>query len=159
MPKSQMKLPLTSGKREARTQFAALCFKSVKRKQKTRVLLISSRRSGRWVIPKGWPMNGKTPAQSALREAYEEAGVRGRPINQCVGHFSYKKRISDKSSVLCIVAVYPVKVDDILTDYPEHGARQRVWLSPSKAAERVSDPTLKPILRNFDPLKLAAMPA
>ena len=159
MSNKQMKLKIKSTKGGVRAQFAALCFKRLKKQRKTRVLLISTRRTGRWVIPKGWPVNGKTPGQSALREAYEEAGVVGTPYEQCLGHFSYRKRIPEESAVPCVVAVYPVKVDRMLSDYPESGERQQVWLSPSKAAKRVSDPALKPILRNFDPKMLAAVRA
>ncbi len=156
MPKKQLKPEFKSGNGTVRAQFAALCFKRLEKEKKTRVLLISTRRTGRWIIPKGWPIKGKTPGQSALREAYEEAGVKGTPYEQCVGHFTYSKHIPDDSAVPCIVAVYPVKVDSLQADYPELGERKRIWLSPSKAAECVSDPALKPILRNFDPGKLAA---
>lgn len=153
--KQQMKLSIKSKKGEVRAQFAALCFKWSKKEKKTQVLLVSTRRTGRWVIPKGWPINGKTPGQSALREAYEEAGVKGTSFEQCVGHFAYHKRGNGKSMIPCIVAVYPVKVESLKKKFPELGEREMIWLSPSKAAKRVSDPALKPILRSFDPRKLS----
>lgn len=157
--KKQMRLSVGLKKGEARAQFAALCFKLCKKDKEPQILLVSSRRTGRWVIPKGWPINGKTPGQSALREAYEEAGVKGISFEQCIGHFSYQKRIQSKDKVPCIVAVYPVKVNSLKKKFPELGERKLAWLSPSKAAKKVSDPALKPILRNFNPNKLAFMRA
>jgi len=71
-------LPLSlhgAAKGEVRTQFAALPFRV--KEDKVQVLLITSRGTGRWIVPKGWPMEGKTPAESALQEAWEEAGVQG----------------------------------------------------------------------------------
>jgi 8-oxo-dGTP pyrophosphatase MutT (NUDIX family) len=72
-----------SPKREVRTQFGALCYRV--RRGKTQILLITSRTRGRWIIPKGWPSEGLTPAQSALQEAWEEAGVTGRVQDVCLG--------------------------------------------------------------------------
>jgi 8-oxo-dGTP pyrophosphatase MutT (NUDIX family) len=75
-------LPISVGggkKSDVRTQFAALCYRVVKKKVK--VLVISSRGTGRWIVPKGWPMDGKTPADAALQEAWEEAGVIGKVVS------------------------------------------------------------------------------
>ena len=148
----QARLSIRSKKPEVRAQFAALCFQLSKKKP--RILLVSTRGTGRWVLPKGWPINGKTPAQSALREAFEEAGVAGKPFEQCMGHYSYTKYIKIDQPVPCIVAVFPIEVDKLNEDFPELGQRKLVWLSPEKAAKRVSEPELKPILRDFDPRKL-----
>ena len=66
-------------KSESRTQFGALCFRRSKtQKAGVELLLVSSRDTGRWIIPKGWPMDRETPAAAAAMEAWEEAGVRGR---------------------------------------------------------------------------------
>ncbi len=154
----QAKLTFKSGKSDVRAQFAALCYRWFKKKKQARILLVSSRRSGRWVLPKGWPIAGRTPAQSALREAYEEAGVKGTPLDQCMGHYAYTKQMNGKAPVPCIVAVYPVKVEQLLPDYPEFGERERIWLSPAKTAQRIREPALKPILRDFDPRNLIAKP-
>ena len=54
-------------------------------------LLITSRGTGRWIIPKGWPMPGRTLAQAALREAYEEAGIRGIVETSSIGSYQYYK--------------------------------------------------------------------
>ena len=74
-------------KDELRIQFAALCWRG--KRGKLQVLLITSRGSKRWIIPKGWPMEGKTPAASALVEAWEEGGVVGQARGQGLGVYSY----------------------------------------------------------------------
>ncbi|MEM7599457.1 MAG: NUDIX hydrolase [Pseudomonadota bacterium] len=139
-------------KTDVRTQFAALCYRVVDGKVK--VLLITSRRTGRWIIPKGWPVDGKTPIESALTEAWEEAGVEGRVSGDCLGLFSYQKNIEDADELPCVAMVYPLKVKTLAANYPEKGQRKRRWMSPKKAAEKVDEPELARILKNFDPERL-----
>lgn len=139
-------------KTDVRTQFAALCYRVVDGKVK--VLLITSRRTGRWIIPKGWPVDGKTPIESALTEAWEEAGVEGRVSGDCLGLFSYQKNIEDADELPCVAMVYPLKVKTLAANYPEKGQRKRRWMSPKKASEKVDEPELARILKNFDPERL-----
>jgi len=139
-----------AGKRDVRTQFAALCYRMVDGKPE--VLLITSRRSGRWILPKGWPMDGKTPAESAATEAWEEAGVQGKVHPRCLGLFSYHKEMTaQEPSLPCVAMVYALRVKSLSTKYPEAGQRKRKWLRPKRAAERVAEPELAHILRKFDP--------
>ncbi|MFK7876217.1 MAG: NUDIX hydrolase [Paracoccaceae bacterium] len=145
-------LPLSLGrqhKKEVRSQFAALCYKV--QNDKVRVLLVTSRRTGRWIIPKGWPMDGKTPAETAAQEAWEEAGVQGKVRDMCLGLFSYRKVLEDADDLPCVAMVYPVKVKSLATIFPETGQRKRKWVSRKKAAQMVSEPELARILRDFDP--------
>jgi 8-oxo-dGTP pyrophosphatase MutT (NUDIX family) len=155
-----LQTPLRIGgavKSESRTQFGALCFRRSKTKKAgVEVLLVSSRDTGRWIIPKGWPMDRETPAAAAAMEAWEEAGVRGRVHDTCIGHYSYHKWIDEELSLPVIVAVFPVEVLRIDDDFPEAGQRQRKWLSPKKAARRVSEPELRHILSRFDASHLRA---
>ncbi|MEL7255706.1 MAG: NUDIX hydrolase [Pseudomonadota bacterium] len=137
------------GKTDVRTQFAALCYKVIDGKVK--VLMVTSRGTGRWIIPKGWPADGKTPIESALTEAWEEAGVEGRVTGECLGLFSYQKNVNDADDLPCVAMVYPVKVKSVSANYPEKGQRRRRWMSLKKAAERVDEPELARILKNFDP--------
>lgn len=148
-------LPLSvalRSKRDMRTQFAALCYRI--KNDKPEVLLITSRGRKRWILPKGWPEAGLTPAQGALREAWEEAGVKGRARDICLGVFTYLKLDARATRLPCLALVYPVKVAKLVKDYPEAGQRRRKWVSPKRAASMVSEPELKEILRNFDPRRL-----
>lgn len=139
----------TYDKRDVRSQFAALCYR-VKNKR-VEVLMITSRRSGRWIVPKGWPMPGKTPAQTAATEAWEEAGVHGKVHDQCLGVFSYHKAFTEEDGAPCLAMVYPVKVKALATKYPEAGQRRRKWMSLKKAADKVAEPELAQILKQFKP--------
>jgi len=139
-------------KSDVRTQFAALCYRI--NKSKVDVLLITSRRSGRWIVPKGWPMDGLTPAQCALQEAWEEAGVVGKAQDRCLGLYSYNKFLTSKLGFPCVAMVYPVLVKSLKSEYPESDQRRRKWFSLKKAAARIGEPELARILRDFDPKML-----
>ena len=141
-----------TSKRDVRTQFAALCYRV--HNDETQILLVTSRQSGRWIIPKGWPMEGETPAQSAATEAYEEAGVEGKTYNVCLGLYSYTKIMDGTDDLPCAVSVFPVKVKKVLKSYPEAKERRRKWFSVKKAASRVREPELRKILKHFDPALL-----
>lgn len=154
MPKPQRQRPLriaTGLKRETRTQFAALPFRVSKKKGKAaiEVLLVSSRDSGRWIIPKGWPIDGMTPADAAAQEAWEESGAKGRVHDACIGLYSYNKWLDEDLSLPVIVAVFALKVEKLDDDYPEVAERRRKWMSLKKAAARVVEPELKQMLEGF----------
>lgn len=139
-----------AAKRDVRTQFGALCYRI--RDDKPQVLLVTSRNSRRWIIPKGWPMDGETPAEAALTEAQEEAGVEGKASNICLGLFTYTKIMDgDDDDLPCAVSVFPVKVKRLHADYPEMRERERKWFSLKKAAARVREPELREIINNFNP--------
>ncbi|MFK7869608.1 MAG: NUDIX hydrolase [Roseobacter sp.] len=145
-------LPLSipiAQKGDVRSQFAALCYRV--RKDKVEVLIITSRGQNRWIVPKGWPMEGKTPAQSAETEAWEEAGVLGKSDGRCLGVYSYLKEMRNALDVPCIAMVYAVEVSKLQDDYPEKGQRDRQWVSRKKAARLVDEPELARIIRDFDP--------
>lgn len=152
--KPPLQSPLSIGstaKSESRIQFGALCFRRTKtNKAGLEVLLVSSRDTGRWIIPKGWPIDRETPAAAAAMEAWEEAGVRGRAFDTCIGHYAYHKFIDEEFSMPVIVAVFPIEVLRMDDDFPEAGQRKRKWLSPKKASRRVSEPELRDLLARFD---------
>lgn len=136
------------GKTDVRTQFAALCYRI--RKDKVEVCIITTRRTKRWILPKGWPMHKQTPAQAAATEAWEEAGLTGKAYDRCLGVYTYKKDIG--SDILPVVTlVYPVKVTAVHNDWPEAHQRRRKWVSLSKAAAKVKEPELKRIIASFTP--------
>lgn len=136
-------------KSDVRTQFGALCWR--RRNGKVQVLLVTSKRSRRWIVPKGWPQDGATPAQAATTEAWEEAGAKGKAQATCLGIFSYLKVMPDGESLPCVVAVFPFKVTKLATEWPEQEFRKRRWVSPKKAAALVQEKELAGILLNFDP--------
>lgn len=136
-------------KSDVRTQFGALCFRMVRGKPE--VLLVTSRRTKRWIVPKGWPMDGKTPSESAEIEAWEEAGVRGKVYDRCLGVYSYRKSMEDDEDLSCVTMIYAMKVREFAANYPEVEERKRKWLRPKKAAALVDEPDLAHMIRNFDP--------
>lgn len=153
--RSPRQLPITLGgapKTELRAQFAALCWRV--HEGGTQVLMITSRGTRRWILPKGWAMDGLTPAEATAVEAWEEAGVEGDVVDQCLGIYSYDKDVEDRGSLPCIAMVYPIEVKSLAKKYPEASQRRRKWMSPKRAAERVAEPELAQILRDFDPAML-----
>lgn len=151
-PKQRPVLLEDNTKRDVRTQFGAVCWRL--KDGDVQLLLITSRGSGRWIIPKGWPVDQATPAEAAMTEAWEEAGVKGRASPICLGIFSYSKELSPGETLPCVVAVFPVRVDSLKKNYPERTSRQRRWFSPKKAAKLVDEPELATMLRHFDPAKV-----
>lgn len=123
-------------------QVAALCTRTIDGKRK--VLLITSRETKRWVIPKGWPMKGLTDAEAATREAWEEAGVSEfKLLKKPIGYFHYNKRMGNGVSLPTKVSVFRLKVLDMKKKFPEKGQRKLVWVSPKRAAAMVREPELK----------------
>lgn len=132
------------------TQYAALCYRRDET-GKIRVLLITSRDTGRWVLPKGWPIAGKSAASSAAQEAFEEAGVQGVVGDHCIGVYSYGKVLGSRKIIPCVVAIYPLLVTNLKSSFPEKGQRKLKWFKPQVAATKVAEPELAVILAAFDP--------
>ena len=139
-------------KTDMRTQFAALCWRV--KNGKPQILMVTSRGTNSWIIPKGWPMTGITPSEGAAQEAWEEAGVKGKIFDRSLGLFSYLKKIDKRTSVPVVAMVFPLKVKKLAKDFPEAGQRKRKWVSPKKAAAMVREPELAHILGSFDPRHL-----
>ncbi|MBP1876335.1 8-oxo-dGTP pyrophosphatase MutT (NUDIX family) [Ensifer adhaerens] len=134
-----------------RQQCGALCFRYKEGGSEIEVLVITSRESRRWIIPKGWPMKGKKPYEAAAIEAWEEAGVRGKVKKKSVGSYTYLKELDDGNVAPCIVEMFQIEVTEISTDFKERGQRVFDWVSPSEAAGRVREIELKSLLVNFNP--------
>lgn len=113
------------------------------------VLLVTSRDTRRWIIPKGWSKKGVEPHEMASIEAFEEAGVRGKVKKKPIGEYRYDKRLDDGSTIACSVSVHPLEVTTILTNWPEQGQRERRWLSPADAMVLVAEPDLTAILQKL----------
>jgi len=118
------------------------------------VLLLTSRDTGRWVLPKGWPMKGKKPHLSARREALEEAGVIGPIGKRSIGIFHYPKRLADGEVVTCEVHVYPLAVEGQRKRWRERHERTQQWFTPEEAARVVDEPELAALLQAFSLLNV-----
>lgn len=135
-------------------QVAALVYR--REEDCLRVLVITSRGTGRWIVPKGWPQVGRTFAQTALREAYEEAGVRGDVAPDPIGSYRYSKMDLPPERInQFTVAVFAVQFTGQEKNWPEREQRVCEWVSAEEAARRVEEPELKDILRHFGDSALA----
>lgn len=114
------------------------------------VLLITSRQTGRWVVPKGNLMLGKAPHEAAAIEAEEEAGVRGIVSPLPLGHFYYDKYYKDGRVALALVDLFPMKVTEMLKRWIEIDQRQRRWFAATAAASAVNEAELGELIRRFD---------
>ena len=132
-------------KHQDQTQFAALPCR-LSQDGRREVMLVTSRGTGRWIIPKGWPIKGLKPGEVAAVEAWEEAGLRGRVAGKKpVGSFFYAKQI-EKDPLLCQVDVYLLWVDEQLDDWPERAERQTQWFGVPEAAGLVDEGGLSEII-------------
>jgi 8-oxo-dGTP pyrophosphatase MutT (NUDIX family) len=114
------------------------------------VMPLTSRDTGRWVIPKGWPMPGRKPCQVAKQEAFEEAGLIGKLVSkQPVGSYHYMKVLSPGQQMLCEVLVFLFEVDYQLEDWPEKSERETSWFEPREAAALVAEGGLSEIIRRL----------
>ncbi|WP_419816882.1 DUF47 family protein [Glacieibacterium sp.] len=113
------------------------------------VMLITSRETKRWVIPKGNPIRGLQSHQAAAHEAFEEAGISGIACPASIGSYGYGKRRSDGSVKQATVEVFPLNFINQFDDWPEYGQRETRWFSPAEAAQAVEEPELKAIITAF----------
>jgi predicted phosphate transport protein (TIGR00153 family) len=113
------------------------------------VLLITSRGTGRWVIPKGQPIAKLPPHASAAVEAEEEAGVLGSACPTSIGSYRYRKRRSSGASIWTDVEVFPFAVTQELDTWKEQHERERRWFTLAEAAEAVDEPDLRALIRSF----------
>jgi 8-oxo-dGTP pyrophosphatase MutT (NUDIX family) len=112
------------------------------------VLLITSKDTGRWVLPKGWPMKGEKPRAAAAREALEEAGIKGAVGKNALGSYRYDKRLPD-GVLPCSVEVYPLAVERQLNLWPERGQRTLTWFDANEAASLVEEADLASLIHAF----------
>jgi 8-oxo-dGTP pyrophosphatase MutT (NUDIX family) len=151
MPKSRRDKPSShEPDREPRSQFAAIPWRRGAAGE-VEVLLITSRETRRWVIPKGWPIKGMKSAKSAAREAFEESGVRGKVGKRPMGSYAYDKRLKNGRLQHVRVAVFALQVESEADVYPELGQREKLWAPLTEAARMVDEPELMVLLATFRP--------
>ncbi|RUM22195.1 NUDIX domain-containing protein [Rhizobium vallis] len=130
-------------------QYGALCFRRTA-DDGVEVLLVTTRETGRWTIPKGWSIKGLAPHEVAEREAWEEAGVKGRAKKRVFGHFAYIKSLEDGREKPAFVEVHLLDVRGTKKRFPECEERKLAWMSPAEAASAVNEPELKSLLRRME---------
>lgn len=130
-------------------QYGALPYRFTK-SDAPEILLVTTRQTKRWIIPKGWPIKGLKPAKSAAREAYEEAGIRGSVKTKAIGIFAHEKR-SDKDGITipCDVRVFPLLVKRQSKAWPESEQRVAQWLEPTVALSLVEEESLRSLIFSF----------
>jgi 8-oxo-dGTP pyrophosphatase MutT (NUDIX family) len=128
-------------------QIAAIPFRR-NEKGVPEVMLVTSRETRRWTIPKGWPMKGLKDHKAAAREAFEEAGVVGKTAKDPIGTYLYWKR-RERHFDLCRVAVYVLNVKREVAEWPEQSERKRRWFDIREAASKVLEPELMNLLQSL----------
>jgi 8-oxo-dGTP pyrophosphatase MutT (NUDIX family) len=137
-------------RRGPRQQFAALPWRR-NEAGAVEVLLITSRETRRWVIPKGWGKKGEPATVAAAREALEETGAGGRVGEAALGQYRYQKLLKSGRLQRVRVAVYALEVVHEHEDWPEKAVREKLWTSVAEAATLVDEPELKALIAGFDP--------
>ena len=128
------------------TQYAALPWRLI---GGVEILLVTSRDTRRWIIPKGWPMKGRSPHGAAAMEASEEAGLVGKIEKEKLGSFHYRKRLKNGAALLCRVDVFPMRVTRQLKHWPEMHQRATQWFPCGTAEKQVVEPELRELILAF----------
>lgn len=129
-----------------RQQFAALPFRD---NNGIEVMLVTSRETRRWVLPKGWPIKGLKPHSVAAREAMEEAGLTGKMAKEPIGSYRYIKRMRNGAAMTCEVGVFPMAVEKQRRNWPEREQRTTSWFAVKDAATLVDEPELRDLILGF----------
>ena len=136
--------------KEIQKQLGALPFMHVEGALK--FLLITSRTSKNWIIPKGWPKEGMTDSELAALEAYEEAGLGGQVGSEPIGHYDDIREFPNQVGLQHRrIIVFPFLVTHHHLDWPEKGQRKHTWLGTRQAISLVTNPELAAIMAEFDP--------
>jgi 8-oxo-dGTP pyrophosphatase MutT (NUDIX family) len=135
-----------SATEDTKLQFAVLPWR---RTDRLEIMLVSSRETGRWVLPKGWPMKGLKPHKTAAREALEEAGILGKVAKTPLGDYSYTKRLEKESVQICRVQVFAFEVEQERKSWLEKHERTRRWFAVADAAEAVEESELREAILKF----------
>ncbi|MTH98313.1 NUDIX hydrolase [Roseibium sp. RKSG952] len=136
-------------RRPARLQIAALCYREPATGTEPEILLVTTRDTGRWILPKGWPEPDKPAYETAVIEAFEEAGVMGKAERRAYAHFRSFKGLANGLTLRTRVLVFKIRATKLLDSFPEKGQRQVAWLPVSEAIEKADENGVKKLLRRF----------
>ena len=139
----------TAKRSESRLQYGALTYRETEAAG-LEILLVTSRRTKRWIIPKGWPIKGLKAHEAAEREAYEEAGVYGKAASKQLGSYVYSKLLDAKAIVVpCEVRVFALRVRSQDQVWPEFHQREARWFTPDDAIASVDEEGLRALIAAF----------
>jgi 8-oxo-dGTP pyrophosphatase MutT (NUDIX family) len=141
--KSERRKPKSS----RHVQYAALPYRAGK--SQLEIMLVTSRGTRRWIIPKGWPKRGMPPHDTAATEAFEEAGVIGKVSKRPIGSYPYNKVLRKGDKASCRVQVFALRVTRQHKRWPEKHERRIKWYRPAEAVRSVGEPHLRRIIRKF----------
>lgn len=136
------------GGKSGSQQYAALPYRKSK-KRGLEVMLVTSRETRRWIIPKGWPIAGVEPHNLAALEAMEEAGLLGKVCDKPIGAYHYDKKRGDGSIVNCSVDTFVFEVEQQMPAWPEQNQRKTQWFAPEEAAAQVQEPELRELIKKL----------
>jgi 8-oxo-dGTP pyrophosphatase MutT (NUDIX family) len=136
-----------ASERAANVQYAALPWRRAN--GATEILLITTRKTRSWIVPKGWPIAGLSPSECAAHEALEEAGILGEVRDKALGSFHYDKRRKTGDIDPCTVHVFAMEVIHQRRSWPEKAARDICWCSVEEALARVTEPGLRRLIAKF----------
>ena len=128
-------------------QYAALPYRVTG--ERVEILLITSRRTQRWIVPKGWPVDRLTPSACAALEALEEAGVSGEVERRPIGRYRYLKHYKKRPSIPCVVDVFALRVIQQKKTWVENDERERRWCTAEEAAAAVAELELRQVILAF----------
>ncbi|MBV9570712.1 MAG: NUDIX hydrolase [Alphaproteobacteria bacterium] len=140
-------MSVVGGPADDAVQYAALPWR--KRLGKLEILLITTRTTKRWIVPKGWPIPGLSSSDCAAHEAAEEAGVMGHVASSSLGSFRYEKQRRSGGNITCRVEVFAMEVARQRRSWPEKAERETRWCSVDEALGRVSEPGLRRVIAKF----------
>jgi len=138
---------LATGKKMTGIQYAALPYRLAR--DGVEILLVTSRRTQRWIVPKGWPIEGLAPSACAALEALEEAGVSGEIQKRPIGHYRYLKHSKKRPSIPCKVEVFALRVAQQRKSWAEGDERERRWCPAAEAAAAVDEVQLQKLILEF----------
>jgi 8-oxo-dGTP pyrophosphatase MutT (NUDIX family) len=135
-------------KSRRQVQYAALPYRA-KGKSKLEIMLVTSRGTRQWIIPKGWPKRGIPPYKTAAKEAFEEAGVLGKVSKRSIGSYPYNKIIKKGRTASCRIQVFALRVTRQHKRWPEKRERRIRWYRAAEAVRFIRSSHLRRIIRKF----------
>lgn len=146
MPPAHATAKLNPPAQRPKLQYGVIPYRHGRAKDRIEIMLITSRNTRRWIVPKGWPIGRKPARDVARREALEEAGLEGAIGQSPFGSFHYQKRLKDGSVIPCRVDVFAFEVERQRKTWLERSERKRRWFDSERAIKLVREQELKTLI-------------